>query len=1440
VISRFEKIVACYPANIAVKAHEQTFTYSNLNKLANQIAHWLRDNEVGPNISVAIILDNSYFSIAAMLAIIKAGGTYVPFELEQLDQIFLYLIDEVKCKVILAPLSCEDKLKQHNINVCYFDCHDQYDQYSFDNPIQLTVDSDLIYILFTSGSTGKPKAVQISHANLSHYVKGMLEILNIKSGLNFLFCSSFSADLGNTVIYLSLLTGGCLHIADAYMKRDAKLFQKYLYINKIDIIKITPSHCEALIRKQIFYNFTLKYFIFGGEKLKYTLVSWLYKNQLTHKVLNHYGPTETTIGVACYPVDTLDENMSSSQTVPIGWPIGNSSLLLIDENGNVVSGTGEGELYIGGPSVSCGYYNSAELNKQKFLLVNDIKHSGIYFVSGDYCRRTKNQALEFIDRKDRQVKIRGYRAEPQVTEAALLRQENINEAIVFPIIKDDLNFLVAVVVCTNINEFSEISLKKNLAKLITLYQIPSIIKATDILPLNANGKIDYLALKEIFNTNNVKPKVNVLQTNKFESIILSIYNKYLRTEILDLKSNFFDLGGDSILAIQAIGELQQSNIDISAQMFFENPTIYDLAYALQKHSIKVDHGISLSRKLKKELLPIQKWFFSRNFVNSQYWNQAFILESNEGFVGDILIKCIQEIIENHDIFSNSFIIKSNKIKLVNSSLLTESIITSDDISHLDKSKLAFHIQKISEKLHKEINFSSGKVIRFHLFNNAIGASKLLIVCHHLVIDGISWRILIDELSRKYYSRINGIAYSCQINKNNYWAWARDLYQFKSKFVNSYWSSISNYSYEKLPTDFNVDENTEENSSSFWLGFDKKQTDFLLKDLPSVLGVGLQEILLGLLSFSITNNFNVKRILVDVESHGREWVVSKTDISTAIGWFTALYPILLDLNNANDLNSAILKVNNVLNEVPNKGVTFDFSKDIASDIVADICFNYLGQFVLYDNGLGWKIANDFIGPARDGKSDRIYKLKFSAKIIENQLYVDLSYCNKLYNKRTIERIFICIRDSFKKIIDEQKFSYNKMNSIYHENRSCAGLLTYVPDILKDNAIYDISYNPDESVFITGATGYVGIYLLKELIDTTKHKIICLVRGEDNIQASERLKKQFKWYFPWILDEVLNQRLEIISGDVTKDELGLTSKKYKDLSKIVTTIFHCAADIRLLGNPQEFYQNNVHGTENIIKFAHSNARKKIHYISTLSVAGRSVHQNPKIFTEFDLDYQQEFLNPYEQSKFNAEKLMRQYILMGGKGYIYRMGNVSADSIFGKFQHNIASNKIYQTLKAYVVSKIAPDLPNETLVLSQVDIVVKAVVAIATANDVDSGTFHVESPHAIRHNHLVKQLISFGFDISLISPSEYLDQLVKLTESEDIEVALASIWITKAFKQPRNVIFESTWTNDLIKKWNISFPESNDIWLNKIIQHCCDVNFLSHPDKNFQSGSKELFSG
>jgi len=583
----FEQQVERTPDNIAVVFENQQLTYAELNRRANQLAHFLKRQGVGSEVLVGIYAERSLDCIIALLGILKAGGAYLPLDPALPAESLAFRLQDAKAPVLLTQ---KGLLKQEDIptqTVVYLDADwEIIAKESEANPSSELTPENLAYVIYTSGSTGQPKGVAIEHRQILNYLHAILDKLELPAGASFATVSTFAADLGNTVIFPALCTGGCLHIVSQDRASDPEALADYFQRHPIDCLKIVPSHLATLLASSASSSILPRQcLVLGGEAASWDLIEKIQQSKPNCRILNHYGPTETTVGVLTYPVKSKRDSYNA-KTVPIGRAIANTQVYLLDEQLQPVPIGVPGELYIGGAPLARGYLNRPELTAEKFITTDHLggqdAHSTRVYKTGDKARYLPDGNIEFLGRVDHQVKIRGFRIELGEIEAALSQHPEVLQTVV--ILREDYpgnQRLLAYLVPTGKQAPSIQKLRCFLNKKLPDYMMPSAFVMLKVLPITPNGKVDRRALPAPDQARPELEKSFVAPRTSTEEVLAVIWVEVLGLKQVGIHDNFFELGGHSLQAIQLVSKISVAiNLDFSVKLLFSHPTIAELADVL--------------------------------------------------------------------------------------------------------------------------------------------------------------------------------------------------------------------------------------------------------------------------------------------------------------------------------------------------------------------------------------------------------------------------------------------------------------------------------------------------------------------------------------------------------------------------------------------------------------------------------------------------------------------------------------------------------------------------------------------------------------------------------------------------------------------------------------------------------------------------------------------
>jgi len=590
--SLIEEQAARTPDRMALRCLDRSLSYAEMNRRANQLAHYLRGMGVGAGSLVGLCVERSEHMIVAVLAIHKAGGAYVPLSA---DFPKTRLAQQLAGAVLLIT---EQSLKGSMPDqfgdapagpvICLDSDSAAWTSAAETNLSDVATPEDLAYVIYTSGSTGMPKGVGVRHRNLVNYawaIAAQLKLADIPDGLQFATVSTLLADLGNTCIFPALMSGGGLHVIPYEVGTDSAAMAEYQTKYPVDVLKIVPSHLGALLQSPERANvLPRKYLITGGEALTQTLVAEIQACGAGCAVINHYGPTETTVGSLTQPLSALGH--TPKLTIPIGRPIANTQVYVLDAQMQMVPEGVAGELYIAGAGVSAGYVGQPKLTAERFV-ANPFVSGATMYRTGDLARYVPGSggAIEFLGRADDQVKVRGFRIELGEIEAALLKQPGVRQAVVLAREENGGTDkqLVAYVVANVGDAVTGEQLRDKLRLELPDYMVPTKVILLEKLPLTANGKIDRKALPDANADSFERPYV--APSTPTERGIAAIWEEVLRRKNVSADANFFELGGHSLTATQVVSRIrQQFSINLALRTLFESPVLKALAVAVDAAS----------------------------------------------------------------------------------------------------------------------------------------------------------------------------------------------------------------------------------------------------------------------------------------------------------------------------------------------------------------------------------------------------------------------------------------------------------------------------------------------------------------------------------------------------------------------------------------------------------------------------------------------------------------------------------------------------------------------------------------------------------------------------------------------------------------------------------------------------------------------------------------
>lgn len=992
----FEEQVKKTPCKTAIVQNDFKLTYRELNEKANQVARHLIKREVAKGTIVGLMTDNSIEAVIGILGIIKAGGAYLPIDPGYPEERIAYMLEDSGCGILLTNLELSDSLEFNGIKINLVD----QSLYTGDgsNPACKNKPDDLVYVIYTSGSAGKPKGAMIEHRGLVNYIWWAKKLYVKNKDEVFPLYSSLAFDLTVTSIFTPLISGSEIIV---YNDSDEEEYVLYRIVkdNRATVIKLTPSQL-SLLKDMDNRSSSVRRFIVGGENLKASLAKAVYYSfGGSVEIFNEYGPTETVVGCM---IHKYDHERDTQASVPIGIPADNVQIYILDKYLKPVAVNITGEMYIAGDGVARGYLNKPELTRERFINNPFINGKRMY-KTGDLAQFLSNGKIEYIGRADNQVKIRGYRIELGEIEKYLLRHEAIRDAVVIDFEGENGGkYLCAYIVKKAEASISE--LKNFLSGYLPNYMIPTYIIDLKEIPITVNGKIDKGLLR--------KPEIAVIENTEFtahrndeEKILAEAICDVLDIKSAMAKQNFYQLGGDSIKAIQVAAKLNEKGFRIKVKDILSNPIIEDMALYIRQ--IK---GRAINQEPCKGSIgstPIVSWFFSQNFANPDYYTQSVIIELIHDIETEKLELVMNKLIKCHDSLRINYNSAARELFYNNEYLSRHYKIQEYDLTEIPPSVQNDKIRLIAEKLNSSFNIESDILIKACLFRRGHDVIKLLLTAHHLVVDGVSWRIILDDINTMIKNIETGQEITHPPKTHSYQEWANMLNAYNDNDMDketSYWENILSKEFN-FPADHDSDEDTIAGSCTLTAQLSEDLTECLQTRANTSYNTEPKELLITSLSRTIKEFTGNGEVVIELEGHGREDIFEGLDISRTVGWFTSLYPFYVHLS-SDSLSDQIKEVKEEVRRVPNRGMGFGILKYISRALNDNgnkyIRFNYLGDFT-------FNLSNDYVRFSGNqlrnnnaGVNKSTYIIDINCFIVNGKLDVSLTYSENRFSQNTMKK------------------------------------------------------------------------------------------------------------------------------------------------------------------------------------------------------------------------------------------------------------------------------------------------------------------------------------------------------------------------------------------------------------------------------------------------------
>ncbi|MFE7577975.1 amino acid adenylation domain-containing protein [Streptomyces sp. NPDC057521] len=1003
----FDEQASRTPAAIAVSDGSRRLTFAELAARANRLAHHLVSVGVRPGVLTGVCLDRGVDAMVALLAVLKAGGAFVPLDPDHPAGRLAMMLGDAAAPVLITDSVAMGEGPWTTIRL---DTHqDEIARNPATPPVTATGPDDLAYVVYTSGSTGRPKGVMVSHRNVTHMMRAWDARYDL-TGLRgrCLSVSSLAVDLFLGDFLMSAMYGGEMVICPADVVTDPPALAALIAEVRPQLLVTTPSLAKA-VAQELFWTGgradSLRVLAVGSEAwLADDAAAVLELLPTDAVVTNNYGATETTVDSATYQLRA--DALGATAVVPVGRPLSNTRTYVLDARMRPVPIGVPGEICIGGDGVAQGYWNRPELTAQRFL--EDPLTGGRLYRTGDIGRWLPDGNLEYLGRADDQVKVRGFRVELGEVEAAMLRHPRI--AASAAAVRADtagrdrlVGYVLADRAAPSLTE-----LRAFLAGIVPDPAIPSALVVLDEFPMTPSGTLDRKALPAPTNTDHAAGN-HLSPRNRTEAELAVLWAEVLGLEpgTVGVGDNFFELGGDSIIGLQVVSKARRAGLRLTVKQIFQYQTIADLAAVVQGTE-QLASQAAVTAAGDVPLTPVQRWFFEEYPEGAVHFNQSMFVELAPGTNPTALRTAVTSLLDHHDMLRlRAFTDGAWRQHCATTE--TGELFRTVDLSGLDPTARERAVHEAVTVTQTGFKLDTGPLLSVVLFRGAPEPDRLFIAAHHLVVDGVTWRVLVSDLELAYGHAVHGRQVSLPEKSTAFREWAMRLTEAASSGLfdseRPYWQTVEAACAACLPLPTGrAAPDTLAHARTVEVGLDAELTRALLRDVPAAYRTQVNDVLLTALAAVLADWTGGDAVAVELEGHGRENLFDDIDLSRTAGWFTTLFPVVLPVS-GESWGARLKAVKETLRAVPEAGIGYGALRYLTegADLGRGRCqvgFNYHGNFdVATSDGLVRGLLSSPV-PDRSADLTRPNVLEIIGMVRDGRLEFSWEYSAGLHDEETI--------------------------------------------------------------------------------------------------------------------------------------------------------------------------------------------------------------------------------------------------------------------------------------------------------------------------------------------------------------------------------------------------------------------------------------------------------
>jgi amino acid adenylation domain-containing protein/non-ribosomal peptide synthase protein (TIGR01720 family) len=1008
----FERRAAELPDAIAVVVPEEDrgpdavasarLTYGALNARANQLALHLRGLGVGPEQIVGLYLDRTPEVIVGLLGILKAGGAYLPLDPTFPPERIAFMLRDAGASVVVTEDALAPLLPSDGLAVVSLDS----DRAALASLPEHDLpggagEGNAAYVIYTSGSTGRPKGVLVTHRNVTRLLTAAQDSFRFGRHDVWTCVHSYAFDFSVWETWGALLHGGRLVVVPYWVARAPEALLALLEREQVTVLNQTPSAFRQLTATGAVAPPDLRLIIFGGEALNFQeLGPWFTRTGDARPLLvNMYGITETTVHVTRRALSQPDAHLTASL---IGEALPDLGMTILDGNLQPVPLGVAGEIHVGGAGLARGYLGRPALTAEKFVPDPHGLPGGRLYRSGDLARRTSNGEVAYIGRLDHQVQLRGYRIETGEIEAAL-RAEGAREAVVVLRAGEDGHQRLVAYLAADEPPIG--ALREKLARRLPDYMLPAQFVALPSLPKTSSGKIDRAALPAPAAAST--PEETEAPRSAVEQLLAEIWAEALGVAAVGINDNFFELGGDSIINIQIVARARRAGLRFSPRDLFVHPSVAALAAVAQP--VETEPRVHQEPAGPIPLLPMQCRFLQGDPVDPSHFNQSVLLEVAADLEVEYLRQALHAVVGHHAAFRLRFTRDADgqwTQAAGADSGVGFAVIDAPDVAAANASIRAAQAA---------LDIERGPLVQTRLLRTGVSGQRpdrLLIVIHHLVTDGVTWRLLLSDLDTAYRQARRNEPIVLPSNGTSLAVWAHRLRDRAAS--SAVMSGLDHWLVPgrvPLPVDFDGGRDTVAFEQHVSVGLPASRTRTLLAGRRKA-GASAEDLLVAGLAIVLGRWCGASDVLVDMEAHGRDDDAADTDLTRTAGWLTALYPVLLHAPEQAAPETVLQDVVTRLRSVPGRGLDYGLLRYLSPDPAvvaqlaraprAEVLWNYLGQLRRDDSG-PFGVVTRSGGSERSPRTVRSHVLEINALIDGDALQVEFTYSSARHRQDTIEKL-----------------------------------------------------------------------------------------------------------------------------------------------------------------------------------------------------------------------------------------------------------------------------------------------------------------------------------------------------------------------------------------------------------------------------------------------------